>query len=282
MPVLVGQNFYRHGDRFREEGGEKVDKYVAGEFLVHTVYGCQVVVTNPTSSRQRLTVLTQLPVGAIPLAGGQYTKSVLLDLEPYRTQTVDYLFYFPRPGKFAHFPAHVGKNEKVVAAAKPATFDVVERLSKPDTSSWDYVSQNGTDDEVVAMLERENVAALNLDRIAFRMRDRALFERVDRAAEGPAPVQPDPVVLRPLPQRPGGGQGVPDPRRPAGGRGRRADRHPAVHARPGGPPPVRAPGVQAGGQRPHARAGRPPAGGQRRPARAVPPAPQAALLPRRN
>ena len=177
VPVLVGQNFYRHGDRFREEGGEKVDKYVAGEFLVHAVYGCQVVVTNPTSARQRLTVLAQLPVGAIPLAGGQYTKSVLLDLEPYRTQTVDYLFYFPRPGKFAHFPAHVGKNEKVVAAAKPATFDVVEKLSKPDTSSWDYVSQHGTDDEVMAMLERENVAALNLDRIAFRMRDRAFFER---------------------------------------------------------------------------------------------------------
>lgn len=178
VPVLVGQNFYRHGDRFREEGGEKVDKYVTGEFLVHAVYGCQVVVTNPTSSRQRLTVMAQLPVGAIPLAGGQYTRSVLLDLEPYRTQTVDYLFYFPRPGKFAHFPAHVAKNEKVVAAAKPATFEVVERLSKPDTSSWDYISQHGSDDEVVAMLERENVAALNLDKIAFRMRDKAFFERV--------------------------------------------------------------------------------------------------------
>ncbi len=178
VPVLVGQNFYRHGDRFREENGEKMDKYVTGEFLVHTVYGGQVVVTNPTSARQRLTVLVQVPVGAIPLAGGQYTKSVLLDLEPYHTRTVDYLFYFPRPGKFAQFPAHVAKNEKVVAAAKPATFEVVEKLSKPDTTSWDYISQHGTDDEVIAMLERENVAALNLDKIAFRMRDKAFFERV--------------------------------------------------------------------------------------------------------
>ena len=36
---------------------EQVDKYVTEEFLVHTVYGCQVVVTNPTSSRQKLDVL---------------------------------------------------------------------------------------------------------------------------------------------------------------------------------------------------------------------------------
>src|SRR5262249_43789618 len=70
------------------------------------------------------------------------------------------------------------KNEKVVAAAKPATFDVVEKLSRPDTTSWDYISQHGTDDEVVAMLDRENVAALNLDKIAFRMRNKEVFSRV--------------------------------------------------------------------------------------------------------
>src|SRR4029077_11143469 len=99
VPVLVGENFYRHGDRFRDENGEKVDKFVTGEFLVHTAYGCQVVVTNPTSSRQRLTVLVQLPVGAVPLAGGRFTRSVPVDLEPYRTQTIDTLFYFPRPGR---------------------------------------------------------------------------------------------------------------------------------------------------------------------------------------
>src|SRR5205823_14844990 len=145
-----------------EENSEKVDKYVTGEFLVHTVYGGQVVVTNPTSARQRLTVLVQLPVGAIPLAGGQYTKSALLDLEPYHTRTVDYLFYFPRPGKFAHFPVHVAKAEALVAAAQPFAFNVVAKPTKLDTESWAYVSQHGTNAQVLAFLERENVHALNL------------------------------------------------------------------------------------------------------------------------
>ena len=52
-PVLVGQNFFRHGDRFLTVDGEKRDKYVTDEFLQGVVYGCQVVVTNPTSATNR-------------------------------------------------------------------------------------------------------------------------------------------------------------------------------------------------------------------------------------
>lgn len=180
VPILVSQNFYRHGDRFKEENGEKYDKFVTDEFVIHTVYGCQVVVTNPTSSRQRLSVLVQLPVGAMPLAGARYTRSINFDLEPYRTQTIDSLFYFPRPGTFAHFPVHVAKNEEYLASAAPFTFNVVAKPTKLDTGSWDYISQHGTSEEVLAFLVRENVRALNLDKIAFRMKDRDFFESTIR------------------------------------------------------------------------------------------------------
>ncbi|MBM3981598.1 MAG: hypothetical protein FJ304_15235 [Planctomycetes bacterium] len=175
LPILVSQNFYRHGDRFREEGGEKYDKFVTEEFVVHTVYGCQVVVTNPTSSRQKLSVLLQLPTGALPVAGGRNTKAVQLDLEPYHTKTIDYLFYFPIPGKYPHFPVHVAKNELHVTAAQPFNFNVVAKATKLDTTAWDYVSQHGTNDEVLAFMVRENVRALNLDKIAFRMKERDFF-----------------------------------------------------------------------------------------------------------
>jgi hypothetical protein len=177
-PILISPNFYRQGDRYREENGEKIDKFITGEFLAHTVYGCQVVITNPTSARQKLSVLLQLPVGAIPVGNGQFTKTVMLDLEPYRTQAIDYLFYFPLPGKFAHFPVHVAKNEKFIVAAAPVTFDVVEKPSRLDTTSWEYVSQNGTSDDVLAMLKRENIFALDLEKIAFRMKERGFFEAV--------------------------------------------------------------------------------------------------------
>jgi hypothetical protein len=175
VQILVSENFYRHGDRYREEGGERFDKFITDEFVIHTVYGGQVVVTNPTPSRQKLAVLVQIPVGAIPVANGQYTKTVMLDLEPYRTQTIDYLFYFPRAGKFAHFPVHVAKAETLVSSAQATTFNVVPKPTKLDTESWDYISQHGTNEAVLAYLNRENVHALNLERIAFRMRDKEFF-----------------------------------------------------------------------------------------------------------
>jgi hypothetical protein len=178
VQILVSQNFYRNGDRYRDENGERFDKFITGEFVIHTVYGCQLVITNPTSSRQRLSVLIQTPVGSIPLANGQSTRTVELDLEPYRTQTIDYLFYFPKPGRFTHFPVHVAKNETLVAAAAPFTFEVVERPTKLDTESWEYVSQNGTTEQVLAFLNRENVNALDLEKIAFRMRDKAFATAV--------------------------------------------------------------------------------------------------------
>jgi hypothetical protein len=180
LPILVSQNCYRPSDRFRDENGERFDKFVTAEFVAHTVYGCQVVVTNPTSSRQRLNVLVQLPLGAIPVANSQFTRGVPMDLEPYRTQTLDYHFYFPKAGTFNHFPVHVAKHEQFVTATAPFRFNVVERPTKLDTESWDYVSQYGSDEEVLAFLDRENVRALNLDKIAFRMKDRGFFEKAVR------------------------------------------------------------------------------------------------------
>ncbi len=175
VQILVSQNFYRHGDRFREEGGERYDKFVTGEFVIHTVYGGHIVVTNPTSSRQKLAVLIQTPVGSIPVANGQPTRTVMLDLEPYRTQTIDFLFYFPRPGPYAHFPVHVAKAETLAAYATPFAFNVVAKPTRVDTEAWAYVSQHGSAEQVLAFLNRENVHALDLGKIAFRMRDRDFF-----------------------------------------------------------------------------------------------------------
>ncbi len=54
------------------------------------------------------------------LANGMNTRTVPVDLEPYRTHTVDFQFYFPRAGKFTHYPSHVSKSERVVAVAPTA------------------------------------------------------------------------------------------------------------------------------------------------------------------
>jgi hypothetical protein len=175
--LLVSQSFYRHGDRYIQQGGEKVDKFVSDEFLTGVVYGCQAVVTNPTSSTQKLDLLLQIPQGAIPVLGSKPTENRPLELEPYRTFTTDYFFYFPREGKFAHHPVHVSKAEKVVAFAPPFVFNVVNELTRLDTASWDYVSQFGKTEDVVSFLEQHNIHLLNLDRMAWRLHDAGFFKQ---------------------------------------------------------------------------------------------------------
>jgi len=177
-PVLVSQNFFRHGDRYRYENSERLDKFITQEFLIHTVYGCQVVVTNPSSSRQKLDLLLQVPEGALPVMNGKKTRSVHIDLQPYRTQTIDYHFYFPAPGEFAHYPVHVSKNAELLAHAKPVTLKVVAQASKIDRDSWDYISQHGSNAEVVTYLNTHNLLRINLDKIAFRMQDPLVFEQI--------------------------------------------------------------------------------------------------------
>ncbi len=176
--VLVTQNFFKHGDRHRTENGEQVDKRITDEFVVYTVYGCQVVITNPTSTRQKLNVLVQIPHGALPVLNSRETKTVAITLEPYHTETFDYHFYFPVAGQYPHFPVHVAREETLIAAAAPITLNVVDKATKIDTESWDYVSQQGSDADVLSFLDRQNVHGLPLDRIAWRMRDPKIFAEV--------------------------------------------------------------------------------------------------------
>jgi hypothetical protein len=44
-----------------------------------------------------------------------------------------------------------------------------------DTESWDYVSQHGTNEDVLRYLQQQNLHRVKLDRIAFRMQDKAFF-----------------------------------------------------------------------------------------------------------
>jgi hypothetical protein len=174
-PILVSQHFYRKDDRYRHENNERYDKYVKDEFLRHVVYGCQVILTNPSSNPQKLNVLLQIPQGAIPVDNGFFTRGQLVDLPAYGTQTIEYTFYFPGVGVYEHFPAHVAKDEALIAFTEAFRFKVVEKLSKVDKTNWAWISQNGTAKQVLAFLRENNVERLPLAEIAWRMKEKAFF-----------------------------------------------------------------------------------------------------------
>jgi len=177
--LLVSENFFRQDDRYRMEDNERFDRYVTDEFLSGVVYGANVVVTNPTSTPQKIELLAQIPRGSLPVLGSKATDSKHLRLEPYTTQTLEYHFYFPAPGAepFQHYPAHVSQNEKALGGAKQLAFKVVKQLSKVDTASWDYVSQYGTEADVLSYLDAHNLEQTDLTRVAWRARQSIDFFR---------------------------------------------------------------------------------------------------------
>ena len=183
-PTLVGQRYVRADDASTWDGAEQREKYVTGELLVGVVYECRITVTNPTSAAQRLDVLLQIPLGAVPVESGFLTKTRHLHLAPYGTEALAYSFYFPAPGQFSHFPAQVIAGGELAAFADPTTLDVVRELTVADTTGWAHVSQHATTDEVLAFLERENLGRIDLARIAWRMRVRDAFTRITALLAG--------------------------------------------------------------------------------------------------
>lgn len=182
-PLVVGTSYVRTDDRHDWVNGEQVDKYIEGTFSVGVVYTCQVVLANPTSSRQRIAALVQIPRGSLPVEGARATQTIEVVLEPYGTHGHEYAFYFPTPGTWSHFPVHVSRGGTIVAAAPPRELEVVRGGAQLDPRSWPFVSQRASLPEVAAYLASANLAAIDLARVAWRLRERAAYDVILAALE---------------------------------------------------------------------------------------------------
>ncbi|MFT5496664.1 MAG: hypothetical protein ACI9TH_002064 [Kiritimatiellia bacterium] len=177
-PVMVNQLFLRSDDRTHRVGNETVEQPVTEEFLRRVVYTGKITVTNPTARKRALNLLLQIPAGAIPVNQSLETRGVPVVLEPYSTQSVEIDFYFPEAGEFSHYPVHVAQDGIIVARAEPFRFTVVEKLSKVDETSWAWLSQYGTLEQVITFLEKTNIEGVNVNAMAWRMKDPAAYTRV--------------------------------------------------------------------------------------------------------
>jgi hypothetical protein len=177
-PLVVGTTYVRADDREEWAGGEAQVKHVQGPLAAGVVYTCQVVLANPTSARQRVSALAQIPRGSLPVGTARATETIDVALEAYGTHGHEYSFYFPAPGRWGHFPVHVSRDGVIAAADAPRTLEVISAQRVRDAGSWAHVSQHGSLEEVVAYLRTANLAATDAARAAWRLRDRAAYEAI--------------------------------------------------------------------------------------------------------
>eukprot|EP01126_Amoeba_proteus_P053493 TRINITY_DN6520_c0_g1_i13.p1 TRINITY_DN6520_c0_g1~~TRINITY_DN6520_c0_g1_i13.p1 ORF type:complete len:1192 (-),score=285.06 TRINITY_DN6520_c0_g1_i13:75-3650(-) len=178
-PILLSQHYFDPKEPTMVDSlGETVDKHITSEFIQYKPYATQVIITNVSQSEQKLEILRQIPVGALPLSNGFFTECMYVQIPSSSTQILNNFWYFPEVGSYHHFPVHISKNQKVVAFTPPTTLNVVSRCSTIDTKSWNYISQNSSTSELLAYLESSNLQdekVVDLDQLAWRLCDKDLY-----------------------------------------------------------------------------------------------------------
>jgi hypothetical protein len=174
-PLLLGENFLRLDARSEVVDGDARARFIADEFLSDVPYAGQVVLSNPSANPRNIELLLQIPAGALAVQGGSATRARRVRLGPYATESLEYAFYFPRSGEFAHYPAHASEQGALVAAAAPRTLHVVDTPTRIDAGSWEHVARHGSTAEVLTHVRAANAQALDLGRIAWRLREREFF-----------------------------------------------------------------------------------------------------------
>lgn len=172
--ILVGQDIY-----LGQSGSDpNTQRPLAADTLLSGIaYRTSVVVTNTSSSMERLEVLTQLPAGSIPLSGSKPTRSTTIELPPYSTQQIQYSYYFPEAGTFEQYGACVSRDGRFVSRADSVQLQVKKEPASLDDKTWESIAEWGTDPQVLDFLRTNNLQQLDLSRIAFRMSDESFYQQ---------------------------------------------------------------------------------------------------------
>jgi hypothetical protein len=175
--VLLSENMYLAS---AETTAQPVNRQ---ELVIATPYRNRVVLTNPTGNPMRVQILMQIPQGAIPLEAGRNVTVREFQLAPFSTQETSHVFYFPAAGDFQQYGARASSSGKYLAHVNSAPLRVLDAPLSVDDTSWEYIAAWGSNEQVLAALDKANVAKIDLGLIAWRMQDKGFWnqaiERLD-------------------------------------------------------------------------------------------------------
>ena len=164
-----------------DEHGGLLYNYAIDEFVAGRMYALSTVLSNPTDRRVPTYLRVQIPDGAIALGSVPADRTFSFDVSGRSMVLTVTKFYFPAAedavGALAPAVASVDGRVRGVGEAKRCM--VVAKATKEDRTSWRWISQNGTDDAVIAFLETANLASSSVDLalMGWRMKDAAFAKR---------------------------------------------------------------------------------------------------------
>ena len=177
--VLVAQK-YVDVDLLKISGSAESVEVNPDEFLVNKVYRGQAIITNVSSQKLDCDVLLQIPQSSLPIGKTLYQRSYPLSLESYATRKLEYEFYFPEPGKFAHFPVNVSVNSVVIAKSRCETLTVLKKKIKISEKNFNDVISTGNHELILNFVEENPVGQTNefsLNNLLWMLKDKEFYNK---------------------------------------------------------------------------------------------------------
>ncbi|EGR27080.1 hypothetical protein IMG5_201970 [Ichthyophthirius multifiliis] len=158
--VNIIQRFFDPQDRFgimKEDPSVKVEKDV-DEYIINKVYGCQLIISNISITALNLSVLYEIPEGALPINAFEYIKTQDVQLESYQTKKLEFFFYFPEVGVFGIYPSNASRNGVILAQANVINnFDVKKKRSVQKMENLSDILNNGSKKDILSFAQKSNL-----------------------------------------------------------------------------------------------------------------------------
>ena len=150
------------------------------ELIVGEIYCHETIVTNISSSKLTFELLIQIPQGAIPVKNSEYTKSISLTLENFKTTGYLTYFYFPAEGDFTQFPPNASIDGVVISKGIPLVYKFIDLSVKKDVhhSLDDVLISGGKHDIMNFILSNENIKPEEWRKIYWLLKEKDFFHFV--------------------------------------------------------------------------------------------------------
>jgi hypothetical protein len=158
LDFLISQRFYDPSDRYYYlDDGTKAEKPVK-EFKKGKIYGSRVVVTNSTVSSQKVSIVTEIPQGSLPVNRADTLRALPKVIESFRSEIIEFQFYFPDDGKYTIYPSTVAKGDKILATSKSGViFEVGKKVQNTVMESISDILSGGKIEDILEFLRTKNI-----------------------------------------------------------------------------------------------------------------------------
>ena len=163
---------------YRVKSSDQDVDVAVSRFVRGVPYQCQIVVMNPTDKSMPLDVLVQIPQGAIPLNGGEVTRSWYAIIPAYDRVKVKFEFYFPEAGDFEQYGVQVGDTKGIVASLPPRSYRVNQEGKFDNPVTELEILEFGSDEQVLELLRQDEKSKISSGLFAERLRQRSFYDRV--------------------------------------------------------------------------------------------------------